>query len=182
LGDDLAIRLRTSVTGDNGARLQMLVPDAFSTKDVRDILVTYDGATLLAAVHAGHFVSRMVLGPGSAVAASLISDRIRPDGVPLYNVAYFGALLLPPAVLIGVLGHSRRDRIRLALGYLFAFTVLFEITLTLIGGGAFDWSNMGATGGTGALVFLVVIGAVSAPCRHQAEHTSWFPVHPRFHT
>ena len=180
LGDDLIIRLRTPITGDNGVRFQMDVPDVFSTKEVRDILVTYDGATLLAALDGGHRVSRMALGPGSAVAASIARDEIITDQIPLFDIAYFGALFLPPAALIGVLGHSRRDRIRLAVGYLFAFTVLLEITLTTIGGRVFDWSNIGVSGGTGALVLLVVIGAVSAPgCRHQAKQTSWFPVHPR---
>ena len=183
LGDDLIIRLRTPVTGDNGVRPQMDVPGVFSTKEVRDILVTYDGATLLAAVHAGHIVSRMALGPGSAVAASTVRYEISADQIPLFDIAYFAALLLPPAALIGVFGHGRRDRLRLAVGYLFAFTVLFEITLTLIGGRPFDWSNIGATAGAGALVFLVVIGAVSAPGGgHQARHTSWFPVHSRART
>ena len=163
LNDDLAIRVRTPVTGDNGARLQMLVPDVFSTNAVRDILVTYDGATLLGAAYAGHFVSRMVLGPGSAVAASLIPDEMTPERVPIFDVAYLGALFLPPAVLIGVLGHSRRDQLRLAIGYVFAFTVLFEITLTLTSGREFDWSNIGVTGGTGVLVLLVVIGVASVP-------------------
>jgi hypothetical protein len=179
-GDDLVVRLSTPVTGDDGARVQMHLPDVFSTKEIRDILVTYDGATLLAAVHAGHAVSRMALGPGSAVGASIVRYEINAEQVPLFDIAYLAALFLPPAAAIGVLGHNRRDRIRLAVGYLFAFTVLFETTLTLIGGRAFDWSNMGVSGGTGALVLLVVIGAVSAPgCRHQAKQTSWFPVHPR---
>jgi VanZ family protein len=176
LGDDLIIRLRTPVTGDNGVRFQMGVPDVFTTKEVRDILVTYDGATLLAAAHGGHSVSRIALGPGSAVAASIARDEIITDQIPLFDIAYFGALFLPPAVLIGVLGHSRRDQIRLAVGYLLAFTVLFEITLTLIGGRPFDSKNIGATGAIGALVLLVVIGAVSAPGgRSQATETSWFP-------
>jgi hypothetical protein len=98
----------------------------------------------------------------------------------LFDIAYLAALFLPPAALIGVLGQNRRDRIRLAVGYLFAFTVLLEIALTTIGGRAFAWSNIGLSGGTGTLVLLAVIGAVSAPgCRHQAKQTSWFPVHPR---
>ena len=136
-GDDLIIRLRTPVTGDNGTGPQMHVPDVFSTKEVRDILVTYDGATLLAAVHAGHIVSRMALGPGSAVGASIVRYEIDAEQVPLFDIAYLGALFLPPAVLIGVLGQNRRDRIWLALGYLFAFTVLFELTLS-----ADQWSGL----------------------------------------
>jgi putative effector of murein hydrolase LrgA (UPF0299 family) len=178
-GDGLIIRLRTRVTGDNGTRLQMYVPDVFSTNEVRDILVTYDGATLLAAVRAGHIVSPMALGPASAVAASLTPGGIRPDRLPFYNIAYLLALFLPPAVLIGVLGHSRRDQLWLAVGYVFAFTVLFEITLTLISGRALDWNNISATGGTGVVVFLVVIGAASAPgSRRQVE----LPAHPRART
>ena len=85
-------------------------------------------------------------------------------------------LALPPGALW-------RDRIALAVAYLFAFTVLFEITLALISGRAFDWSNIGAAGGTGALVLLVIIGAVSAPGgRHQAKHASWIPTPTRART
>jgi hypothetical protein len=179
-GDDLVVRLSTPLTGDDGARVRMHLPDVFSTKEVRDILVTYDGATLLAAVHAGQIVSRMALGPGSAVGASIVPYGINAEQIPLFDIAYLAALFLPPAALIGVLGQNRRDRIRLAVGYLFAFTVLLEIALTTIGGRAFAWSNIGLSGGTGTLVLLAVIGAVSAPgCRHQAKQTSWFPVHPR---
>jgi hypothetical protein len=182
-GDNLIIRLRTPITGENGTRLQMHVPHVFSTKEVRDILLTYDGATLLAAVHGGHTVSRMGLGPGSAVGASIVRYEIDADQVPLFDIAYLAALFLPPAALIGFLGYNRRDRIQLALGYLFAFTMLFEITLMLTGGRAFDWRNIGATSGTGALVFLVVIGALSAPGSwRQAKDTSWFPVHSKFRT
>ena len=186
LGDDLIVRLRTRVTGDNGARFQMYVPDVFSTKEVRDILVTYDGATLLAATHAGHIVSRMALGPGSAVAAGIAGrtpDVTATNQMPLYDIAYLGALFLPPAVLIAILGHNRRDQTRLAVGYLCAFTVMFEITLILTSGRAFDWSSVGATGGTGALVFLVVIGTASAPGgRREAAHALSIPAHPRFRT
>ena len=86
-----------------------------------------------------------------------------PERVPIFDVAYLGALFFPPAVLIGVLGHSRRDQLRLAIGYVFAFTVLFEIALTLTSGREFDWSNIAVTGGTGVLVLLVVIGTASVP-------------------
>ncbi len=186
LGDDLIVRLRTRVTGDNGARFQMYVPDMFSTKEVRDILVTYDGATLLAATHAGHVVSRMSLGPGSAVAAG-ISDRTfeatANSRIVLYDIAYLGALFFPPAVLIGILGHNRSDQKWLAAGYLCAFTVLLEITLILTSGRAFDWSRVGATGETGALVFLVVIGTASAPGgRRKVAHAWSIPAHSRFRT
>ena len=182
-GDDLVVRLSTPVTGDDGARVQMHLPDVFSTKEVRDILVTYDGATLLAAVHGGHMVSRMALGPGAAVGASVVRYEINAEQVPLFDLGYLAALFLPPAALIGILGHSRRDRIQHAVGYVFAFAVLFEITLTLTGGRVFDWSNIGATAGTGALVFLVIIGAVSTGGgRRQAKHTSWFPAHPNVRT
>jgi hypothetical protein len=186
LGDDLVVRLRTRLTGDNGARFQTYVPDVFLTREVRDILVTYDGATLLAATHAGHVVSRTSLGPGSAVAAGISDrtfERTANGQIALYDIAYLGALFLPPAVLIGILGHNRSDQIWLAAGYLCAFTVLLEITLILTSSRAFDWSSVGATGGTGALVFLVVIGTASAPgSRREAARALSIPAHPRFRT
>jgi uncharacterized membrane protein YhaH (DUF805 family) len=110
-------------------------------------------------------------------------DGIRADRLPWYNLAYLGALFLPPALFIGVLGHSRRDQLWLAVGYVLAFTVLFEITLTLISGRAFGWSNISATGGTGVLVLLVVIGAASAPgSRRQADQRRRFPAPRRART
>jgi hypothetical protein len=47
----LEVRLRTSVTDDNGLDLAMSTPDVFPATDPRQIAVTYDGATGLATVY-----------------------------------------------------------------------------------------------------------------------------------
>jgi len=60
-GSDLVFRLRTPDTGANGYPLEIYVPGVFGDREAHEILVTYDGATLLVTrAHSDH-VSRTAL-------------------------------------------------------------------------------------------------------------------------
>ncbi len=107
-GSDLVFRLRTPDTGVNGYPLQVFVPEVFSDHHPREILVTYDGATLLVAVARADHVSRTELTPGSSVALAIPSLNVRPHELQMYKLAYVAALSLVPGVLIGLLGHTSR--------------------------------------------------------------------------
>jgi hypothetical protein len=105
-GSDLVVRLRTPDTGVNGYPLEIYVPGMFADRDTHEILATYDGATLLVAMARRDDISSTALTPGSSVALAIPRLNVRPDQLPLYELAYVAALSLEPGALIGF-SHTR---------------------------------------------------------------------------
>jgi VanZ family protein len=170
LGADLSVRFRTPQTGNNGSGIEMIAAGVFSGDHRRDILVTYDGATLLTAVAHTSQIGRTELTPAAVVAlriASLTSQRVYPDQVQMYNTAYLAALFLPPGALLGLLGRTRRDRLVFGAVYLLAAAVLLEGTLVLASGRAIDFGNVTDTAGVGAVVLALVSVIFSQPDRRR---------------
>ena len=164
-GADLVIRLRTPQTGLNGSPLETIVEGVFATTSVRDIVVTYDGATLLAAVAQSNRVVRTELTPATALTPAsgpLTSANLRSDQLHIANIAYVASLFVVPGLLIAILGRGRRDQLTLFGVDLLVTTVLLEATLVVASGRPFDWVNVAVTAGIGAVV-LTVIGAVLVP-------------------
>ena len=85
-------RLRTPDTGVNGYPLEVHVPGVFADRRPREILVTYDGATLLMATADTDQVSRTELSPGASVALAIPFLHVRPDQVQMYELAYVAVL------------------------------------------------------------------------------------------
>ena len=164
-GADLVIRLRTPQTGLNGSPLETIVDGVFATPSGRDIIVTYDGATLMAAVAQTNRVIRTELTPATALAPAsgpLTSASLRSDQLHIANIAYVASLFVVPGLLIATLGRGRRDQLVLFGADLLATTVMLEATLVVASGRPFGWVNVAVTAGVGAVV-LTVIGAVLLP-------------------
>jgi VanZ family protein len=161
-GGDLVFRLRTPSTGVNGYPLEVSVPDVFSDLRPHEILVTYDGATLLVAMANSDRVSRTALMPGPTAALAIPFLDVKPAELPMYELAYVAALSLVPAVLVAVFGHTRRHRYLLGAGWGLAFAVLLEATLVGVSGRAFDWKNVAITAAVAAVV-LTLVGLALVP-------------------
>jgi VanZ family protein len=164
-GEDMVFRLRTPSTGLNGARPQLVVSSVFSSDQMREIVVTYDGATLLAAVANAHKVYRMKLNPGSILMASYFDTQA--DELPFYGLGYYASLFVLPGVLLGALAQTRRQWIAIAIPWVLVFAVLLEGILVVASGRPFDWNNVAVSAAMGALVLTIVLGAVS---RDGSEH------------
>ena len=85
-----------------------MFPGVFADHQPREILVTYDGATLLVAMAHSDHVSRTELTPGASVALAYPPLDVRPDELQMYQLAYVAALSLVPGALVGLLGHTGR--------------------------------------------------------------------------
>ena len=164
-GSDLVFRLRTPDTGLNGYPLEIYVPGVFKDRQVRDILATYDGATLLVATAHGDTVSSTKLTPGASVALAIDSLHVVPDQLERYEVAYVAALSLIPGGLIGLLAQTIRDRRIFSAAWVIAFAVLLEATTVRVSGGSFAWADVARTAGVGAVV-LAVFNAIFYQRRH----------------
>jgi hypothetical protein len=165
-GEDLVVRLRTPATGENGARFVTRVPGLFSTTAIRDVLVTYDGATLLAAAAGTHRTARTNLTPGAwlADAFTWVTDSYQPiptSDLPTFDIAYRAGLFLVPGILLGLLADTRTHQLAFGVVYVLAFTLLFEVTLILASGRPFDGGNVAQTAVSGVIVVTLVAGTLS---------------------
>ncbi len=178
-GSDLVIRLRTPQTGPNGAPFQTFVEGVFATTAARDIVVSYDGATLTAAVAESHRVTRTELTPATAlppVMALVAESRTKSEQLHIIKLTYIGSLFVIPGMLIAMLGRGRRGQLTLFALYLTAAAVLLEATLVIASGRPFDWINVATTMGIGAVV-LTVAGAIALPVddRQRSPRPGWLP-------
>ena len=162
-GADLVVRVRTPLSGPNGTRAETVVPDVFASDQPRDILITYDGTALVAAVASSNQIVRTELSPGlnAALVLSPDSANVLQRQQP-YKLGYLALLFLPPGVLIGLFSRARRDRVMFSIVYVFTAAIAIEGTLMLASGRAFDLWNTCVTAGAGAVVLTVFGVTLSA--------------------
>ena len=90
-------------------------------------------------------VSTTELTPGASVALAFPSLHVRPDELQMFEMAYVAALSLVPGALIGLFGHTGRQRRVFSVAWVLAFAVLLEATIVRVSGGAFDWADVAAS-------------------------------------
>lgn len=160
-GSDLVVRWRTPATGVNGYPLEVHVPGVFADSGTHEILATYNGASLLVATAHGHYVSSTELTPGATVALAFPPLQVRPDELRACEMVYVAFMSLVPAALIGLLGHTGRQRLALSVAWVLAFAVLLEITIVGVSGRSFDWPNVAQAVAVGALVLAALNALLS---------------------
>ena len=156
-GADLVVRVRTPLTGPNGTRAATVVPGVFANEEPRDILVAYDGTTVIVAVAPSNQIVRTDLSPGLNAAVVLVPDRYNElvSWHQLYKIGYLVVLFLPPALLIGLFGRSSRDRLLFGVVYLVTAVIGIEGALMFASGRSFDLGNVCVTAGIGAVVLTM---------------------------
>jgi VanZ family protein len=167
---DLVFRLRTPGTGVNGYPLEVTVPGVFADQRRREILATYDGATLLVATAGEHDVSSSVLSPGSSVALAIPDFPVRAENLPYYELAYMAAVTLIPGVLIAVLGRTSAERWVFRAAWVVAFAPLYEATVAMVSGCAFAWSDVGRAILVQGAVLTSLSALLSTGGLEQANH------------
>jgi hypothetical protein len=161
-GTDLVVRVRTARTGFNGSRPEIRVPSVFTDTGIRDILVTYDGASLLVATAGGFRVQRTDFTPGSNLAAMVTSLPIEADELPILAAVFTGAAFFTPGIVFGVFATGR-GRIATAAVWLLLFATLLEGATCIASGRAFSGERMLSTAAIGALAFA--LGVLACPPR-----------------
>jgi hypothetical protein len=177
-GRDMVFRFRTPLTGFNGSHPEVVVPGVFATDHRREILVTYDGGTLLATVANSDQVYRTELTPGASLASKISSLNIQADELQMINVMYLAALFFLPAVLVGLLGQTGRGGLAFGVLWVLVFGVLLEGTLVLVSGRPFEWGSVAAN----VVVGVVVLTLSSIGVRGYLEETWFLPGMPATET
>lgn len=160
-GRDMIVRFRTPHNGLNGARPQVVVRDVFADTEEREVLVTYDGATLLAAVAGSGRVHRTDLTPGTALALTITSLDVEADELPILTRLYLVSLFVFPGASVGFLCRSHRQRIVAGGLFVVCFAVLLEFTLVTASGRHISWEALSWTAVIGAATVTIVAGASS---------------------
>jgi hypothetical protein len=171
-GRNMVFRFRTPHNGPNGSRPEFVVSDVFGDNQRREILITYDGATLLAAVRHSDRLYRADLTPGSSLALKITSLDIRAHELRLLTMMYLAVLFLPLAVLLNLFRLTRRERLMWGLACVAAVAILLDATLTVVSGRPFDSGGVMVAMLVGAAVVLMMTMAwpesidagVSASC------------------
>jgi hypothetical protein len=117
--------------------------------------MAYDGTALIVAVAQSNQIVRTELSPGFNAALALSPDGVRLPRPQLYKLGYLAMLFLPPAVLIGLFGRARRDRLMFGAVYAFTAAIAIEGTLMLASGRSLDLGNVWVTAGAGAVVLSI---------------------------
>jgi VanZ family protein len=157
-GRNLVIRVRTPLTGQNGATPEAVVGDVFTDSQPRELLVTYDGATLMAAVAGAAKVYSMELGPRLDVWER--HNRTRVGELQAQRLAYLAGLCVMPGALFG-LARTTARRVVFGAAWIVAFATLLETTLVVTSGREFQWSNVGVNAVVGAAVLTLAAGTVA---------------------
>jgi hypothetical protein len=143
-GQDLIVRIRTPHTGGNGSRPEFVVSGVFAERGrPRDILLSYDGATLRAAVAGSRQVHEIALSPASILAREITTLDIRTDEHRALDLMFFGLLSGAPAFLIGWLRATIRERMFVGVTWIVLFALLFEATLVIVSGKEVSWPAVG---------------------------------------
>jgi hypothetical protein len=166
-GQDLIVRIRTPHTGSNGSRPEFVVPRVFAERGRRrDILLSYDGATLRAGVAGSRQVHQIALSPASILAREITTLDIRTDEHRALDMMFFGLLSGVPALLIGWLRATIRERMLVGVPWTVLFALLFEATLVIVSGKEVSWPTVGMNLLVG-LSIMTVCALPGYPCTRQ---------------
>ena len=141
-GSDLALRLRTPVTGINGTNPELAVPEFFTDSGWHRLVVTYNGLVLRLYVDTVQHLYTFELSPEvTTLRPTLPVERwiFRPQVGPInaYTIAYHGLIFIPLTFLLAFvaarLEWSFSRAVLLVGGGLLLFALILEGSLAFVG-------------------------------------------------
>jgi len=113
-GTHLVFRLRTPLTGANGTKPELLVPDIFVDTNRHHLAITYDGSVLVLYVDGVQHPRALKLTPGATLASYVFPDRIEGpiNTIQYYEqiTLYYGLAFIPVGVFLGLIVTLLRQR------------------------------------------------------------------------
>ena len=124
-------------------QLLLNVPDVFTLKQPRDILVSYDGSNLMIHIDGKRDVRRFEITPGAPLAQ--IVRHIKVNELEGYTYIYYALVFIPGGVLIGLTARRIRWGVQEALSLTIALVlpcIILEMILVRVSGRAFSFGNL----------------------------------------
>ncbi len=129
-GTDLVFRLRTPLTGENGTNPHLIVPDIFSTTNPHNLVITYDGSTLLLYVDGERSSYALKLGPGIILFSSLFRlSTYYMIGYKAMHYMYYALVFVPLGILMTPIVKIMRSRFVIKILIIFAGLLLIPFIL-----------------------------------------------------
>jgi hypothetical protein len=157
-GSNLSFRLRTRVTGKNGDRPEIVIPNVFGDSKYHHIIVTYDGRYLLFYLDTLDPLYSLDMFGASIKNLRLFSSKfllfssgsyiidIAKDNLSIYRAFYFAILFIPLGSIVALLLIRLTCETGARFLVLVFGTVLpalaLELTLTCISGSEMRWQNV----------------------------------------
>ena len=143
-GGNLVFRLRTPLTGGNGAQPQLIVPKIFSTKQPQNLIITYNGSILNLYVNGIRTPQTLELTPGAA-AFGYLTERTELT-MKLCKILYYGFIFIPIGMLHSLTSKTMRAgfavQVLITIGGIVLSSVILEYILVSVSGKSVDFSNL----------------------------------------
>ena len=107
-GTDLIIRLRTPVTGDNGTKPELDIPNFFADTQPHHLILIYDGSTLNTYVDSLDRFYSFTFAPHITIFRHIVPVdnwriRISSDFLLIYRIIYYALIFVPIGFLLYLL-------------------------------------------------------------------------------
>jgi glycopeptide antibiotics resistance protein len=146
-GSDLVFRLRTPVTGENGTNPFLVAPDVFATKNLHNLIVTYDGLNLLLYVDGKRSSNSLKLNPGIILFSSLFRQyTYYAIGYKAMHYVYYALVFIPLGILMTLTVKIMRSRffikVIIICGYIMLPPIILEGILVIVSGRVVSMDNL----------------------------------------
>ncbi len=102
-GSGLEFRLRTPLTGENGGEPRLKVPDVFSSKNLHNLIITYDGSIFRLYVDEVRNSHSLELNPGVIFFSSFFRlIEHSKMGYKVMHYAYYALIFIPLGILMAI--------------------------------------------------------------------------------
>jgi hypothetical protein len=124
-------------------QLPLNIPEVFTQKLARDILVSYDGSNLAVYIDGKRDPRRYEFTPGVPIAQ--VVRHIKVNELEGYTYIYYALVFVPGGVLLGLTTRRIRCRVQEAPSLALALVlpgVILEMILVTVSGRAFSFGNV----------------------------------------
>jgi len=126
------------------ARMSWIIPETFAASEMRDILLTFDGASANLFINGKKHDSNYELGPGAALAR--VIRRIKTPELELYQYVFYTIVFFPAGCLVGLASRALAAhgvvRLSLVLSGLVLPSVILEAVLVHVSGRTVSFENI----------------------------------------
>jgi len=150
--------LRTPHTGPDGWSPESVIPGAFGDTAPRDILITYDGATLRTALAGSGRLQTMSLSPGSSLAT--LYRYVGSEELSRLDVGFLVLVFVIPGG-IAAMADSSSSKSVLCTVWVILFPALFEAVRVVGCGLPVDLRHFAVTALVGGVVVTLVAGSLA---------------------
>ncbi|WP_299414167.1 hypothetical protein [Acaryochloris sp. IP29b_bin.148] len=162
-GPNLAFRIRTPITGENGLRPELIVPDIFSDTTPHLIAITYANSLLQVFIDSVEHSFYLELIPGKSALLNIFPGEI-DDNLLIYALVYYSLIFVPLGLILSLMTMFYQGNVGFVILWSFmgglAPVLLLEVILATGTGRAISLSNILLGAAIMTFTLLLVSGGI----------------------